>query len=379
MSKFRKLLIIGLAAFILPFAINHEVKASYIQDYPEASERVRKMLTTSSAGGWIGTEEELGIDNISNLINEVNTSYYDSIYLKNWIYYPDSGNVEFNYHLPADEINKIRKKLDKDVDKTLKEIIPKGASDFEKVLAIHDYIVMNTKYDKSWKDNRNPSVHTADGAFYNKAAICGGYANLMSLMLDKANIENNYVLGYLKNTGGYHAWNQVKVDDEWYYIDTTWDDPFNSKKDEVIYDYFLISEEDLKKTHTWDSERYPKTGNKYNYMRDMTNFNKNPLQIKRGYVYYSSKSNKEALYRIKLDGSEKERLTNDRAPYFAIVGNKAYFSNYSHSGKLYKVNIMGRKNFKNLQDVHVKDLRLNGKYLEYINVKSGKIEKMRVK
>lgn len=134
-------------------------------------------------------------------------------------------------------------------------------------------------------------MHEAFGAFFNHEAICVGYGKLASLMLDKLGIENSYVLGYVNN-GGYHAWNQVKVDGEYYYLDTTWDDPLYHKDGDVRYKYFLVSTEQLKKTHTWDDENYPKTGTRFNFLEDMHNYGNNEMQVKDGYIYYSSKSGK---------------------------------------------------------------------------------------
>ena len=54
----------------------------------------------------------------------------------------------------------------------------------------------------------------------------------------------------LKNSEGKaesHAWNYVQIDDEWYAIDVTWDDPVitgpgylsEAKKQESKYEYYL--------------------------------------------------------------------------------------------------------------------------------------------
>ena len=43
------------------------------------------------------------------------------------------------------------------------------------------------------------------------------------MMAISAGLECRFVSGTAD--GGGHAWNQVKVNRKWYYIDCTWDDP----------------------------------------------------------------------------------------------------------------------------------------------------------
>ena len=65
----------------------------------------------------------------------------------------------------------------------------------------------------------------------------------------------------------------VKIDDDWYNIDLTWDDPVltsNKKiineKDFVSYDYFLVSDEKIKNTRTIDDdEKRPPSVKSYDH------------------------------------------------------------------------------------------------------------------
>ena len=89
------------------------------------------------------------------------------------------------------------------------------------------------------------------GALKNKYAVCAGYALTFKLLCETAGLECDYVAG---TAGGYHAWNQVKVDGKWYNVDVTWDDPVSKGKafDDHKYNrysYFLISDELMYKDH----------------------------------------------------------------------------------------------------------------------------------
>ena len=135
----------------------------------------------------------------------------------------------------------------------INKIITKGMSDFEKAKAIHDYMVMNIDYDyDNYCANTIPAEsYSSLGALKNKYAVCAGYALTFKLLCETAGLECDYVVG---TAGGYHAWNQVKVDGKWYNVDVTWDDPVSKGKafDDHKYNrysYFLISDELMYKDH----------------------------------------------------------------------------------------------------------------------------------
>ena len=66
-------------------------------------------------------------------------------------------------------------------------------------------------------------------------------------------------------TGGSHAWNIVKIKNKWYHVDCTYDDPivngsFNNRN--VFLDFFLKTDKEMKITHIWDYNAYPKCNSK---------------------------------------------------------------------------------------------------------------------
>ncbi|MDD6035531.1 MAG: transglutaminase domain-containing protein [Lachnospiraceae bacterium] len=126
-----------------------------------------------------------------------------------------------------------------------------GARSLEKaeaVKALHDYLVLNLKYDETYQ----AASHTPEGVMKNHVAVCEGYARTMQLLLKLAGIDSKIVVGTAG--GGAHAWNLVKLDDEWYHVDVTWDDPIPDKEGRVRYIYFLKDDEYMSATHVWKSE-----------------------------------------------------------------------------------------------------------------------------
>ena len=88
--------------------------------------------------------------------------------------------------------------------------------------AIHDYVVKHVSYDTSYK------AYTAYEALVNRSAVCQGYALLTYQLLKEAGIENHFVTG--TGDGQPHAWNLVKIENKWYHLDTTFDDPFQMSR-----------------------------------------------------------------------------------------------------------------------------------------------------
>ncbi|MDE6014987.1 MAG: InlB B-repeat-containing protein [Acetatifactor sp.] len=114
-------------------------------------------------------------------------------------------------------------------------------SDLEKVIALHDYLAVNIEYDyKNQQSGTLPDVsYTAYGALVNHTAVCEGYALAYKYLLNRLGIECYLVTSESMK----HAWNMVKLDDEYYHVDVTSDDPVWDKVGQVRHDYMLFSDE----------------------------------------------------------------------------------------------------------------------------------------
>ncbi len=123
-------------------------------------------------------------------------------------------------------------------------------SEYEKVRAINDYIVKNCVY-VTGEDIEYSA--TAYGCLVEKRANCEGYAKAFSVLAADFGLESILVTGKT-DKGENHAWNQVKVDGEWYNIDVTWAD--NDNGDEVRHAYFLCSDKDFSETHIRSTENF---------------------------------------------------------------------------------------------------------------------------
>ena len=143
--------------------------------------------------------------------------------------------------------------IEKEVYSFLEDVLEETQANrlerYEAVKALHDYLVHNVKYDTSFQN----ISHTPEGVMRNGLAVCDGYARTMHLLLSMIGIESKIVTGYAGNED--HAWNLVKMEDGWYHVDVTWDDPVMSNGEDTIqYYYFFKNDEDMKRTHVWESD-----------------------------------------------------------------------------------------------------------------------------
>lgn len=111
----------------------------------------------------------------------------------------------------------------------------------DKIKVFHDYLANTNKYDKNKEiGNSNYNSDGAIGTLFEGYSVCSGYSDTLALYLDMLDLDN------VKVATEKHVWNAVKINNNWYHIDLTWDDPMTSTNEDIIrYDYFLITSSQL--------------------------------------------------------------------------------------------------------------------------------------
>ena len=90
-----------------------------------------------------------------------------------------------------------------------------------KIKVIHDYVVDHAEY--YYPSGSNERESSASGFFnYDGQVQCEGYSRAFIVLLHQFGIEG--VLGSGTMPNGNHAWAYVKLNGEWYLVDTTFDD-----------------------------------------------------------------------------------------------------------------------------------------------------------
>lgn len=238
-------------------------------------------------------------------------------------------------------------------------------SEFDRVKAINEYLVLNTSYaDASRYSGLTEDIYTSYGLLNNKLAVCQGYATAAYTMLKAAGLEVRYVVGdaYSKNgTGEAHAWNKVKIDGKWYNLDVTWNDPVPNRPNTVSYQYFLLSDKALNKDHVAaNPDLYPAANDtRFDFLKDTSS-----VIINGNTLYYANDKQKQQLYAYDIKTKKHKRVANVRVQYLAYYKNKLYFSNYSNAGYLASINTNG-KSLKILDKKFSTNIYIKGKKVYY--------------
>lgn len=219
--------------------------------------------------GTFGTERkvsrvclESGLDDsdIDRIFQCVLNDHPELFYVDGYSYVkytrgPKTTSILFSgsYTMDFDTAVERRAEIEAAAEELLAEV-PGDASDYEKVKYVYETLIRNTEYRLDAPDNQNIC-----SVFINHTSVCQGYAKATQYLLDRLGIECALVLGTV-DTGEVHAWNLVKLDDGYYYVDTTWGDASyqisEGEEDsdymmpEINYDYLCVTTAELLRTHT---------------------------------------------------------------------------------------------------------------------------------
>lgn len=133
-------------------------------------------------------------------------------------------------------------------------------SEFEKEVAIYEWILQNVTYDWSYTNPLQETTrdsYTPYGGLINHSAVCLGYATTFQLLTELAGIESLTVVG--TGRGKDHGWNMIQLNGEWFCVDITWDVPYyNPKTGNLELRFFNTTSDYMSKTsHQWDYNSIP--------------------------------------------------------------------------------------------------------------------------
>ncbi len=215
---------------------------------------------------------------LENYIDEMEVSVKDTTQIDKVFQYVLLDHPEIFYtdgysfvkYTLGDEIKKItfkgtytynqgeKKVKEKEIEEAALKLltgISADSTDYEKVKYVYETIINQTEYDMEAEDNQNIC-----SVFLNKSSVCQGYAKAVQYLLTKLNIPSTLVIGTVE-TGEGHAWNLVKINNQYYYLDATWGDAsylFHLNEEEqglqnipaINYDYLCVTTEEILRTHS---------------------------------------------------------------------------------------------------------------------------------
>jgi len=115
-------------------------------------------------------------------------------------------------------------------------------SDVEKEKFVHDYLADGVTYNES-----APIHQSAYSALVNGESVCAGYSRAFQHVMMQMGIPVYYCAGIAN--GGPHAWNIIKLGNDFYNIDSLWDDSIGEQYNTECYLYFNISDSKFNNEH----------------------------------------------------------------------------------------------------------------------------------
>ncbi len=239
---------------------------SYVQNTdnfsPECRQDILNIYYTAINAGkntftfYCSKDYETCMDDIKELANNQETLSH----INNFVHpyngfqhieteYDSLGKVTITVHksYTASEIQEIEKKL----DYIEANVLNKNLSATENIKLAHDYIINNSSYDIT-KKNTGVTSYKSDiayGPLIEEYGICGGYTDAMELILERLGIES------YKISSDNHVWNAVNLNNAWYHLDLTWDDPITSNNTPVLdHSFFLINTKKLLEIETTEHQ-----------------------------------------------------------------------------------------------------------------------------
>ena len=208
------------------------------------------------------------------LYNDTPSFYFLEVANLRWIARTPAGyQFRMIYQYNADETERFDRELIKGLKIFKSRYIRDDMTDYEKEIVIHDYLVRTVAYDdesiaSAEETARHGEIFNVLGPLLRKKAVCWGIACAFKLICDYCGIKCFVVIGKAlkseKDAAG-HAWNIVRLDNENYHVDVTWD---IRKKGDIsfVYDYLNLNDPLIRLDHTWDDRIYPPCRSlEYNY------------------------------------------------------------------------------------------------------------------
>ena len=154
----------------------------------------------------------------------------------------------------------------------LRQICNDNMTDFEKIKAIYEWLILNVQYDhKAANDTSvvsdwtNYTAWYPEGVFIDHKAVCDGIAKSLLILARIENIACTRISGDIISSGVGHAWNKVYINNNWYGIDATHGDIGVTNNNgeyqyEILsYSSFLFTDAFKQKTAEFEIDEKTKT------------------------------------------------------------------------------------------------------------------------
>lgn len=270
---------------------------------------------------------------IEAFINDHPEAFYLESEYSSYILSSFDGNIGYiRLNYTEDSIESVNQKIElmsQKIDEYLEGL--DGLNEYEKELEIHDRLSYSVEY--SHLEELPREYHTAEGSLLEGVGVCDSFAKALQLIYSRAGIDSIIVLGSLD--GNPHAWNMVKINNEWYHVDLTSSHSIYEETGIVNHAYFNLDTESEKRFASLDSEElipeaYQNTYNYYNYNELVIN---NDDDIYQRLSDICNKFEGENYIEFYLEGNVGDRITS------ILIALRTIDSSFLDGTRLYYYNI----------------------------------------
>ena len=148
------------------------------------------------------------------------------------------GKGYIYYTIPKDEFMKKEKEFEEQIVRIINDCVSDDYTDFEKALALYEYMCTNYTYDYDMYEHMNERTDDQTGyrCLVEKHGICCEVAALYNFLLLQVGVDSEEMGGFGTSEG--HSWVYVTIDGKSYHIDATW----GQTCDKVRLDYFMMTD-----------------------------------------------------------------------------------------------------------------------------------------
>lgn len=243
-----------------------EEQAAFLYGYQNLSADEQKIYR-QLVRGLEGFQEDISLSPVSEeglekIFNRVMIDHPEYFWIEGSFQYymeawPDGSTADMkvmpDYLMNQEETEQVQAKIEKKAQEWLSGA-SQEADTYEKIKYVYETLICNVDYEADSPDNQN-----IQSVFLEGRTVCMGYSKATQYLLNKMGIFCTLVTGTALdgaqqgNADTGHAWNLVKIGDEFYYVDTTWGNPgYSDAQDvgvEIFYSYLCCNEDTLAPTH----------------------------------------------------------------------------------------------------------------------------------
>lgn len=259
------LTVIVILILVIIYLRNNKSEVTRLNVIPKTTEEIYAITTSCILSGnkdisFVSTinPDVLDLDEIIRRVMKEDIYKGSELYSYSFVYSNTAKglyDIDFHFYDPSN----LHSTISKWRIKSIASHFEKLDSDYEKIRAVHDWLILANRY------------VSFDGGTFSATCLgrssCTGYAFTFYLIMQELGIDCTVELG------AGHAWNSVKLDGEWYNMDVTWDD---LGTDRVAYTYFMKNNADFKLhdhcSATAEASKIPAAAISDDYYRMVPNF-----------------------------------------------------------------------------------------------------------